>query len=122
MSRVNHFEINADDPERAAKFYADVFGWKIDKWEGPVDYWLATTGESEEPGIDGAIMHREKPTDTTVNTISVDSVDSFMEKVTASGGKVLSSKTTIPGVGYHAYCMDTEGNPFGIMENDPQAK
>ena len=61
MSRVNHFEINADDPERAAKFYANVCGWKIDKWKGPIEYWLVTTGESDEPGIDGAIMRREKP-------------------------------------------------------------
>jgi predicted enzyme related to lactoylglutathione lyase len=122
MSRVVHFEIGADDPERASKFYADVFGWKINKWEGPVDYWLATTGESDEPGIDGAIMQRSKPVDTTVNTISVDSADEFMKKVAASGGKVLTDKTTVPGVGYFAYCTDTEGNPFGIMENDPEAK
>ncbi|MFY9638587.1 MAG: VOC family protein, partial [Methanobacterium sp.] len=50
------FEIPADDPGRAAKFYENVFGWKVEKWEGPFDYWLVTTGEAEEPGIDGAIM------------------------------------------------------------------
>ena len=47
MSRVVHFEIPADDPVRAAKFYEDVFGWKIEKWEGPFDYWLVTTGEED---------------------------------------------------------------------------
>jgi hypothetical protein len=56
MPRVIHFEINADDPERAVKFHKKVFDWKITKWEGPVDYWLVTTGEDKVPGINGAIM------------------------------------------------------------------
>jgi len=55
MPRVIHFEIPADDPARAVKFYEAVFGWKIEKWNGPMDYWLAMTGEQEQPGIDGAI-------------------------------------------------------------------
>ena len=45
MPRVQHFEISADDPEKVAAFYEKVFGWKITKWEGPVEYWLASTGE-----------------------------------------------------------------------------
>lgn len=44
MARIVHFEIPADDPERAIKFYEDVFGWEVQKWEGPFDYWLVTTG------------------------------------------------------------------------------
>ena len=60
MPRVIHFEIHADDPSRAVKFYTEVFGWKIEKWQGPMDYWLVYTGK-EEPGIDGAIMKREQP-------------------------------------------------------------
>ncbi|HPT75026.1 MAG TPA: VOC family protein, partial [Methanomassiliicoccaceae archaeon] len=55
MPRVIHFEIPAEDPERAVEFYKKVFGWKIDKWEGPIDYWLVMTGENDEPGINGAI-------------------------------------------------------------------
>jgi predicted enzyme related to lactoylglutathione lyase len=34
---IVHFEIPADDPERAARFYRDLFGWKIDKYEGSTD-------------------------------------------------------------------------------------
>ncbi len=49
MPRVVHFEINADDPERAAKFYQNVFGWKIKKWEGPIDYWLARLDRMTNP-------------------------------------------------------------------------
>jgi predicted enzyme related to lactoylglutathione lyase len=119
VPRVIHFEIPADDPGRAVKFYEKVFGWKIDKW-GPIDYWLATTGPDNEPGINGAIMTKETQR-TTVNTISVSSVDEYAKKIVDAGGKVLTPRTAIPGVGYFSYCVDTEGNVFGIMENDPKA-
>jgi len=121
MPRVIHFEINANKPERAVKFYQKVFDWKIQKWQGPVDYWLVTTGEKKQPGIDGAIMHRMKK-DTTINTIDVPSVDEYLKKIVKEGGKVAQKKTAIPGVGYMAYCVDTEGNLFGIMQEDPKAK
>lgn len=58
MPRVVHFEIDAEKPERAVKFYEKVFGWKIEKWKGPVDYWLITTGKEKEPGIDGGLAKR----------------------------------------------------------------
>jgi predicted enzyme related to lactoylglutathione lyase len=58
VPRVIHFEIHADDPKRAVEFYKKVFGWKISKWEGPAEYWLVTTGDDKQPGINGAIMHR----------------------------------------------------------------
>jgi predicted enzyme related to lactoylglutathione lyase len=121
MPRVIHFEINVDEPERAVKFYKDVFGWKVDKWEGPIEYWLITTGEKDEPGIDGALTRRMNPSATTINTIEVPSVDDFISKVANAGGKVISPKQAIPGIGYFAYCQDTEGNVFGIMQEDRTA-
>jgi predicted enzyme related to lactoylglutathione lyase len=119
MPRVVHFEITADDPERASDFYSQVFGWKIQKWDGPQDYWLAATGEGT--GIDGAIMRRDEHMPPVVNTIDVASVDVALAKIEASGGKVVAPKMPIPGIGYFAYCTDTEGNMFGVMENDPSA-
>ncbi len=122
MSRVTHFEIPADDPERAIKFYSKVFGWKIKKWEGPMDYWLVTTGSDKEPGINGAIMKKSDPAMGVVNSIDVTSVESFLKKVVAAGGKTIMPKTPIPGVGYFAYCQDTEGNMFGMMQSDKSVK
>lgn len=121
MPRVVHFEIGADDPERAVKFYEQAFGWKIAKWEGPMDYWLIQTGEEGEPGIDGAIMKRQERW-TTVNTISVPSYDQFARRVEGAGGKIVSPKQSIPAIGYHSYCLDTEGNVLGIMEEDRSAQ
>jgi predicted enzyme related to lactoylglutathione lyase len=116
MKRVIHFEISADNPDRAVKFYQDVFEWEIIKWDGPVDYWLTTTGDENQPGINGAIKNRVDPKQATINTIDVPSVDDFIEKILNAGGKVIMPKMEIPGVGFHAYCQDTEGNIFGIME------
>ena len=121
MARVVHFEINADDGERAVAFYINVFGWKVEKWNGPVDYWLLTTGEGE-PGIDGAVTLRQDPPEATVNTIQVDSVDEYIAKAVEHGGTVILPKMPVPGVGWIAYCKDTEGNTFGLMQADPNAK
>jgi predicted enzyme related to lactoylglutathione lyase len=120
MPRVVHFEIPADDPKRAVEFYSSVFGWQISQWGGPGDYWLAGTGDRGEPGIDGAIMARQSG-GTVTNTIGVPDLDESMRKVVAGGGSVIQGKSTVPGIGYMAYCRDTEGNAFGIMQFDPAA-
>jgi uncharacterized protein len=122
MSRIVHFEIPAAKPERAVKFYEKVFGWKIEKWAGPMDYWNITTGPDKEPGINGAIMSNEGTIRQVVNTIDVKNLADASNKVLAAGGKRVSPDQTVPGVGYFAYFTDTEGNPFGLMHNDPKAK
>lgn len=122
MPRVTHFEIPADDPIRAVAFYEQVFGWEITKWEGPMEYWLISTGPEDEPGIDGGLAKRATPETGTENTIGVDSVDDFVAKIESNGGKILRPKSAVPGVGWLAYCQDTEGNTFGIMQSDPAAQ
>ncbi len=119
MKRVVHFEISANDPERLADFYRNVFGWEIAKWEGPIDYWLVTTGNEKLPGINGALKNRSDPSVRTVVTIDVPSVEECIEKITSNGGTVVMPKIEIPGVGFHAYCRDTEGTVFGIIEGGP---
>ena len=120
MGRPIHFELHVDDPDRAVSFYTQAFGWKIEKW-GPIDYWLITTGARSDPGIDGALTRREYPAATTVNTISVESFEGAATKIAKAGGKQITPKSTVPGVGYTAYFEDTEGNTFGIIEEDSSA-
>jgi len=121
MPRVIHFEIGADDVKRAVKFYKDAFGWRIETWGGPMEYWLCTTGPDSEPGINGAIMPRTGK-HATINTISVTSIEEASKKITRAGGKITSATQPVPGIGYFCYCADSEGNPFGIMQADPNAK
>ncbi|MBE0428594.1 MAG: VOC family protein, partial [Thermoleophilia bacterium] len=105
-------------PERAVNFYSAAFGWKISKREGDQPYWLFETGPDEEPGINGGITLRAG-SNTTVNTIGVSDLDDAINRVQDAGGKVISEKLEIPDVGIMAYCQDTEGNPFGIIQPEP---
>jgi predicted enzyme related to lactoylglutathione lyase len=121
MNRVVHFELGASDPARAVEFYKNVFGWEAQKW-GAEEYWLMKTGSAPEAGIDGAILRNKDSQPRTVNSIQVTSLEESAEKVESHGGKVVVPKMTIPGVGYVAYCTDTEGNIFGIYQPDHSAK
>lgn len=121
MPRFVHFEIPANDPDKVAAFYRTIFDWEIAKWDGPVDYWPVTTGDKGTPGIDGALY---KPTDGmsgTINTVEVDNIDTYLEKITQAGGSVTTPKHAIPTVGYVAYAADVEGNVFGLWQSDPNA-
>ena len=127
MGRIVHFEIHADDPERAAGFYARAFGWKTEKWDGPIDYWLVMTGSPDEAGIDGGIMKRPSPNQGNaitgfVCTVDVDDLDASIGAVENAGVSIAQPKTPVPGVGWMAYCIDTEGNRFGLMQSDENAK
>ncbi len=124
MARVVHFEIASDDPERAVRFYSDVFGWFIEKWQEPAEYWACSTGEEDEPGINGAIMRRPRTLagGGTIDTIGVADIGGALERVVQAGGEIVQERRTIPYVGYHAYCRDTEGNVFGLLEEDAGAR
>jgi len=127
MPRVIHFEIVADNPERAMKFYKEVFGWEFNKWDGPQDYWLVKTGEDSQPGINGGLTPKTNQGSGNTggritNSIDVPSIDEFSNKISMEGGKVLSPKMPIPSVGYLAICEDTEGISFGIIQYDRNAK
>lgn len=126
MNRVIHFEIHAEIPERAIAFYRDLFGWKFEQW-GTVEYWVVYTGSKSEPGIDGGLMKRKGAIDGTaviayICTIEVASLDDSVAKALAQGGQMAVPKMPIPGMGWLAYCKDSEGNIFGMMESDPAAK
>ncbi len=121
MNRVIHFEIPAGNPQRAAAFYKAAFDWEFTKWDGPVDYWTVTTGPDGDPGINGGLVTRGDPPRGTVNTVGVDSVDDAIAHVEAAGGKVVQPKGPVPGTGWLAYCTDSEGNVFGLFEEDASA-
>lgn len=126
MSRVVHFEIHAANPERAAAFYSKLFDWKFTKWAGPMEYWTISTGDPATPGIDGGLVRRMGEIDgqaviAYVCTVDVANLDASVEAAVAHGGTVALPKMPIPGIGWLAYCKDSEGNIFGMMQNDPTA-
>lgn len=136
MNRIIHFEIHAGNPERAVKFYHDVFGWEIHEWVFPGirmqdenRYWLVTTGPETDPGINGGIVFRRGPApfegqavNAYVCTVGVEDLDASVNKVLKSGGILALPRMPVQGIGWLAYCKDTEGNIFGMMQEDPNAR
>lgn len=123
---IGHFEIPADDVERAKKFYSDLFEWKIEKWDDPkvgMDYLLINTTDSKgNKGLGGGIIKRRHPQHSVTDYVEVDSIDKYSAKVTALGGKIVFPKTAIPTIGYFAVFLDTENNHFGMFEASENAK
>ncbi len=128
MPRVVHFEIHAENPERAVAFYTKMFGWTITRWD-VAEYWMINTGPDSQPGIHGGLLRRRGPApadgqavNAFVCTVDVPNVDEYLAKATASGGTIALPKMAVPGVGWLAYAKDTEGNIFGMMQMDKSAK
>ena len=124
MNRVTHFEIYTHDPQAVQPFYQEVFGWKFKKFEGgPIEYWLVTTGNDKDPGINGGMTRpREGQNPGTLNTMAVESLTQTINKIEQRGGKICVPKMAIPNVGWLAYAADPAGNVFGIIEPDAKAK
>lgn len=132
MNRIVHFEIQADDLDRARTFYSSVFGWRIEKWEGgSMEYWMVMTAEkdSTELGINGGLLPRptkapakESGANAFVCTVQVEDFDAAAAKIAAAGGGVAMLKFAIPGMAWQGYFTDTEGNTFGIHQSDSRAK
>ncbi len=116
MSSIVHFEIPADDIQRAKEFYSRLFGWKIEGVQG-MDYMMIDTF-----GLGGGMMKRMHKDQQITDYIGVPSVDEYSAKVEKLGGKILVPKMAVPGMGYFVICMDTENNVFGIWEMDAKAR
>lgn len=126
MQKVIHFEIPVDDMERAKKFYG-IFDWQIQDWTMPdgtshtgirtVDVDEATHIPKQAGAINGMMVKRGQVSPTPSVTMSVDSIDSYAEKIKAAGGTQINEKVVIPDMGAYAYFKDTEGNVFGLWED-----
>ena len=109
------FEIPADNPERAKKFYSSLFGWKIKKFPGMMDYWHIDTGGANDTP-DGGLMARKSPQQPITNYVNVASLDKASAKVEQLGGKICMPRTEVPEMGFFAVCQDTENNMFALWE------
>jgi len=115
------FEIPADKPERAQKFYKALFGWKINPIPGMMEYWHIDTGGPDD-SPDGGMMTRMHASQQITNYVNVPSVTKAMAKVVKLGGKICKPKTEVPGMGCFAICQDTENNTFALWEVKMKSK
>jgi predicted enzyme related to lactoylglutathione lyase len=119
---IVHFEIPVENVQKMRAFYATLFGWKIERNPGPLEYWLIETVPADEqmtplrPGVNGGMYQKPQPEFKPVNYISVESIDKYIEKTKALGGKILQPKQEVPGVGWVAIALDPEGNQFAMLQ------
>lgn len=126
---VVHFEIPADDPERAARFYRELFDWDIRKWSSKdgQEYWMVMTvpidgqGVPQRPGVNGGMMRRRHAGHAPVNYVSVESVDQYVGRARKLGAQEVVPRTPVKGMGWFAWLKDTEGNVFGVWQADDKA-
>jgi len=122
MPTIVHFDIAAENPQRAGVFYGSLFGWNIEGQPGLTDYFMIETKDLDgRRGIGGGLGLRGDPSQKITAYIGVDNLDAYSQKVRELGGKVLQDKMPVPGWGYLALCQDTEGNNFGLWQDDKNA-
>ena len=122
---IAHFDVPADDVERARRFYERVFGWRFEAW-GPPDFYLIRTGTASEPGIHGSLSQRAAPAAPGERrgyecTISVRELGAIKAAVVANGGKILLDEHEIVGVGRMIRFEDTEGNSVCAMHYEEES-
>lgn len=120
-SRIVYFEIPATKPEACMDFYQAVFGWEFRQLEDK-DYWLTKTGSDDLPGINGAITSKPLLTEVIINTLHVQDLEETIAAINEHGGEIISSKTSLKGIGWLIYFKDPEGNTHGALQTDNQAK
>lgn len=124
MAKVGYFEIQVDDFKKAQEFYQNVFEWKFSKIDLPFEYHMIDTGHKGEDCINGGMLKRQQPLlqnsgiSGYVCAIYVSSIDDTLEKVKKNNGRVTMEKTELPGIGYIAYGLDSEGNAFGLWQTE----
>ncbi len=117
---IVHFEIPANNVEKLKGFYEKLFGWKISKGQGDMEYWMIETAPQGQ-GVNGGMMKKQMPEQGPVNYVLVESVDDFAKKATMLGGKVILPKQPIPDMGAFAVIQDPEGNTLGLFETSRAA-
>jgi predicted enzyme related to lactoylglutathione lyase len=123
MPPIVHFDLPADDLERAKKFYEKLFDWKFNKVPMPTPFYLIETKDlNGNPAVGGGMGKRRLPAQSVMNYIGVPSVEEYIAKVKKLGGNIIRPKTAVPGWGYLAICVDTENNTFGLWQEDKNAK
>lgn len=120
MSKIVHFEIPVEDPDRATEFYSGTLGWEISRY-GEQPYWLVRAGADDEPGANGALVGRGNLHQGPVVVAGVEDIDDVLSRAQQHGAKVVQGKMAVPGMGWSAYVLDPEGNTVGLFQADSNA-
>jgi predicted enzyme related to lactoylglutathione lyase len=113
---IVHIEIPADDTEQGRKFWGSLFGWEFQSFPGPSEYHMTRLGDQQG----AAITNMEPGKRGTRAYFSVDDVNASAARVRELGGEA-DEAMPVPNMGWFATCKDTQGNEFGLWQNDESA-
>ena len=122
-SKIVHFEIPADNVERAKTFYKQAFGWDISQYPGMEYHSVITAAVDEKTrmpkevgAINGGMTKRNNEVKNTVITVDVQDIDAALKNIEHLGGKTVQKKQPVADMGFTAYFKDTEGNVVGLWQ------
>ena len=111
--KICYLEIPANRAEDSARFYSDIFGWKVrERGDGNLAF-------DDPGGVSGTWVKEadRTPDERTRTYIMVDSIAESLIKIEKAGGRVLTPRTDIgPNMGAFAAFTDPVGNEFGLYE------
>jgi predicted enzyme related to lactoylglutathione lyase len=113
---IVHYEIGAEDSDRAQAFWSGLFGWQFGPAMPEMDYRMAQINDT----AGAAIFHADKPQGYPNVYHAVDDIDASAARVRELGGEA-GDKSPVPGHGWFAACKDTEGNTFHLWQQDSSA-
>ncbi len=123
MNKVVHFELPADDTDRARTFYQEAFGWRMQSMPG-MGYTLVSTTPTDDTGrptevggINGGMLARQDPITAPIITIEVDDIDAALNRIEQLGGKTALGRQAVGDMGFSGYFTDPEGNVVGLWQN-----
>ena len=112
---VAYFEVTSPEPERAQRFYAELFDWVVKPDPEMGGYALVDTGAGDGAvpgGIGAATSADDRGTKVYVR---VDDLDAYLARATELGGTALVPPMDLPGgYGRIAVLADPDGNPVGL--------
>jgi hypothetical protein len=111
MAAVTWFEVAGKDGKKLQKFYADLFGWKVDA-DNPMEYGMV---DAQGNGIGGGITPTQDGAYVTVY-VAVDDLQAALDKAEKLGGKTVNPPMEVPDGPTIAHFTDPEGNFIGLLK------
>lgn len=118
---TNWHELYTPDVNGSKKFYEGVFGWSSTAYPmGEMgEYTMFGRGDQHHAGIMDTGAEMFQGMDIPPHWLpyfGVDNIDSTLDKIRSSGGKILQDKMEIPDTGFVAICMDPQGAAFALHQ------
>ena len=122
MNNITHFELPADDIQRAKDFYAKLFNWEFTYMEEMEYMMFQMKNTKDENSGTGGILKRQNEMHTVTNYVNVSNIDEMASKIEEAGGKIIVPKQAVPNMGWFLHFMDTENNIMAVWQMDESAK